>query len=191
MMKLPRHLRVQDEFEDALLSVELVARLLPETEQEPLLWKWVILAIHNSLQGAMVCALSGTDGTGALSTKSQSKVLEWMEMQKGPHPEPQMALFGTLLDRASDPERVRDGPALTPTDDEVRDLERLHKLRRNFAHFTPKGWSIESAGLPRIVLVAVDAIERLMLQNDRVLAHLGERRERLARSVESIRASLT
>ena len=192
MLEMPKFLRVEDEFEDALLSVELVDRLLQDTEAEPLLWKWVILALHNGLQGAMVCALSGTDGTGALSRKSRAKMLDWLATQQGPHPEPQMAPFKTLFIRACDPTHVRDGPALTPNDEETQDIERLHQFRRNFAHYTPKGWSIETAGLPRITLIAIAAVERLMLQNGRVTAHLDENRQRrLTGCIESIRQMLT
>lgn len=147
-MNLPEWVRFQDEFDDAIISVDLLARLMQPVEREPLLWKWIIIAAHNALQGAMVCALSGTDGTGALGDASARKVLDWLRTQDGPHPEPWMADFPLLVDRARDAQRVRDGPPLILSDDEVRDLDRLNRLRRGAMHFTPKGWSIE----PRVCL---------------------------------------
>jgi hypothetical protein len=39
------------------------------------------------------------------------------------------------------------------------------EFRNRFSHFTPTGWSIEEAGLPRIVLTAIDAAEHLMLNH--------------------------
>jgi hypothetical protein len=50
---------------------------------------------------------------------------------------------------------------LTPDQHEY--IGALHEqLRNNFAHFTPKGWSIEKAGLPRMIGAALDAAEVLM-----------------------------
>ena len=53
------------------------------------------------------------------------------------------------------------GAPLQTTQEQDKDFRRLNNLRTNFAHFTPKGWSIESVGLPRIVLNGLmDIIER-------------------------------
>jgi hypothetical protein len=71
------------------------------------------------------------------------------------------------------------------------DIARLHKhFRNNFAHFVPKSWSIEKAGLPRIVRAALDAIETLM-RHSRVLYKLsGNKKRRLAHRLKTIRATL-
>ena len=185
---MPRHIRIANEFEDALFSVETVARRLPETEDEPLNWKWVIIGMHNALQGAMVCALSGTDGTGALTPGSQSNVMQYLT--KGTRgAEPFMADFISLLERAADPALVRDGPALDHlSPDDHRDLVKLNDLRRGFSHFTPKGWSIETAGLPRIILIAAGCIERLLLKNNRALVHLDqEKQQKLTKALTIMR----
>jgi hypothetical protein len=60
-----------DEFEDAVLSVELAAEKFHSVQTSPTLWKWVIIALQNAVQGAMVLALAGTDGCGALFSSSQ------------------------------------------------------------------------------------------------------------------------
>lgn len=130
MLKLPKFIRIRDEFEDVLTSVELVANLLPAAEQDPLLWKWILVAAHNGLQGAMVCALSGTDGTGALSERSAAKAIQWLQTQDGPHPEPWLADFPALLNRSCDPEKIRDGRALELNQEDLTDLDRLNRLRR-------------------------------------------------------------
>jgi hypothetical protein len=51
-----------DEQEDAVAALELVARLAPDLKGNPSLWKWVVVG----MQAAMVLALAGTDGCGAL-----------------------------------------------------------------------------------------------------------------------------
>jgi len=53
-----------DEFEDAVLSVELAAEKFSDVQNSPTLWKWVIIAMQNAVQSAMVLALAGTDGCG-------------------------------------------------------------------------------------------------------------------------------
>ena len=45
-----------DEIGDVLASVELISSLAPTLVDNPLGWKWVILAAHSAMQGAMVCA---------------------------------------------------------------------------------------------------------------------------------------
>ena len=47
-----------DEFEDAVLSIELAAEKFSEVQNSPTLWKWVIIAMQNAVQSAMVLALA-------------------------------------------------------------------------------------------------------------------------------------
>src|SRR5262249_8303391 len=65
-----------DEIEDVVVSAELVAHLAPLLDAHPSYWKWVIVAAHNAMQGAMVCALADCTGTSALD-ESAKKVLDW------------------------------------------------------------------------------------------------------------------
>jgi len=66
-----------DEFEDTVLSVELAAEKFSDVQISPTLWKWVIIAMQNAMQSAMVLALTGADGCGALKPKSQKQNREW------------------------------------------------------------------------------------------------------------------
>jgi hypothetical protein len=50
-----------DEIEDVVVSVELVAYLAPILDAHPSYWKWIIVAAHSALQGAMVCVLAQVD----------------------------------------------------------------------------------------------------------------------------------
>jgi hypothetical protein len=72
-----------------------------------------------------------------------------------------------------------------------KDITRLHReFRNSFIHFTPKGWGIEKAGLPRIIGAAMDAVEMLMAM-DAMGVRLEEfQSERLRSSLRDIRASL-
>ena len=99
----PGWLRV-DEQEDAIGAIEHAADTVVTITRKPMNWKWVIVATHNALQGALVCTLSGTAGVGALSDKSMTKMLEWLEVTrarpKTPKPKERMALPMELYKRA-------------------------------------------------------------------------------------------
>ena len=169
-MDVPEYLRV-DEREDAINALEHAAETALTLKEIPLNWKWVIIAIHNALQGALVCTLSGTDGTGALSNKSRQKVWDFFEASRtdpdAPYPTEWLAGLFELYERAKDPAYMQEfgGAPLRTTPEQDDDIRRLNNLRRAFAHFTPKGWSIENVGLPRIVLNATAIIETLMLSH--------------------------
>src|SRR4051794_37959904 len=65
-----------DEIADVVAALDLLGAVSPLLLRHPPLWKWLIIAAHNALQGAMVCALSGTAGVGALDNRSRNAVLE-------------------------------------------------------------------------------------------------------------------
>lgn len=186
MAKRVRWLRI-DERTDVLTSLSLCLDLLKKTQAEPSNWKWAVLSLHNALQGAMVCHLSGTAQLGALKEKCVTEWLDWHERDrrgkvrrisngvdelgissfrfataKDRPPKERLAdakeLFGRLDNKRSRCEPGA-GAILKVTDQQKSAFSRLHNLRNNFAHFTPKGWSIELNGLPEIFLDIVAVID--------------------------------
>jgi hypothetical protein len=63
----------------------------------------------------------------------------------------------------------------------------LDVLRNSFAHFRPQGWSIERAGLPRIVSVALRGIEQLMFGDDLSYKLSGNRKRDLQKGIDLAR----
>lgn len=195
-MDMPEYLRV-DEREDAINALEHAVETALTLEDNPLNWKWVIVAIHNALQGALVCTMSGTDGTGALSDKSRKEMWEWFEASRtdpdAPFPVEWLADPLKLYERAKDPAYMQEfgGEPLRTTQEQDDDVKRLNNLRIGFAHFTPKGWSIESVGLPRIVLNATAIIEILMLSHPACTHRLEqEQSARVQRAIATFRELL-
>ena len=76
-------------------------------------------------------------------------------------------------------------------DKQKEDIKRLHGYFRNtFAHFSPMGWSIEKAGLPRIIGAGLDAVEALMSM-DRMGVRLEESQQaRLESTLGAVRRGL-
>jgi hypothetical protein len=176
-----------DEMEDVLASLDLLALVVPLVNKQPSYWKWVILAAHAALQGAIVSALLDSTGISVLDKKSAREMLSWINTQDGEPPEERLADFNTLLARCRRASCM-DGRPLKLSHLQRNDIQRLHKdFRNNFAHFKPKGWSIEVVGLPRIVRAAVDAIE-MLIDHPRVQRKLdGRKKRRLASRLKAIR----
>lgn len=101
-----------------------------------------------------------------------------------------LAEFETLLAGCQDKALMGDEP-LALTEEQLKDVIWLHaEFRNNFSHFTPMGWSIEVAGLPRIISIAIDLIEYLMGSTQVLFKLTGNRKRRLSKSVKEARTIL-
>jgi hypothetical protein len=65
-----------DENEDVLASTHLLAIVIPRLNQQPSLWKWAVIAAHNALQGAILCALHDSIDVSVLTDKLARAVLK-------------------------------------------------------------------------------------------------------------------
>jgi len=175
-----------DEYEDVLASTDLLALVAPKLLKQPSSWKWMILAAHNGLQGALVCAIKDTSNTNILEKGSATKVLNYLETLEGDEPQEKLADFITLLKRYR-----KKYPCNGITTEQLRRIHKFHKkFRNNFAHFVPTGWLIEVAILPAIIDSAVELIEMAM-QQPQVVMHLsGNKKRRLAKNVAATRTAL-
>jgi len=209
MPRRAKWLRI-DERTDVLSSLSLCLNCLEMTPVAPANWKWAILSLHNALQGAMVCHLSGTMGLGALDQKTISEWHDWYERDslgqikripdgvdelgipqfrfasaKDKPPRERLADTRELFERLHNIGRrceIGAGKMLTISEDQHSSFKQLHSLRNGFAHFTPKGWSIELGGLPRIFNDMVGVIA--MIAGDPwTFRHFGVRQRRLLRSL--------
>jgi hypothetical protein len=179
-----------DERTDVIVSLGLCQRLIGTLNEDKLMWKWAILALHNALQGAMVCHLSGTAQVGALDKKSIEDFAKWHErdrkgeikkIQKGVSdfgipimkilnkkdnpPNEYLASTDVLFERlhkASERFEAGAGAILVLSDSQKASFNKLHLLRNSFMHFTLKSWSIEISGLPNIFLDIFDIIEMIV-----------------------------
>jgi len=181
-----------DQYENTLVSLELVAHFASLVREKPQLWKWMIVGAHDALQDAMVCAYADSTGTSILTKKSGTRMLDWLNADPDTRvgcPAERLAPFGELLDRCIAGNATFVPLVLTPQ--QHKDIKRLHEyFRNNFAHFTPKGWSIEKAGLPRIVGAAIDAAEVLMRRDNAIIHMDADRQQRFADALATARKHL-
>jgi hypothetical protein len=147
-----------DEQEDVVATQEHCAHLTDSLSATPANWKWFLVALHNALQGALVCTQSRSATIGALSTQSQKKWFDYHERSRtDSSPKPPKRILADLLElyeRSKRPEwmSVCGGSPLWPALHHHQSVRHLHDLRNNFMHFAPMGWWIEFAGIPSMVL---------------------------------------
>jgi len=173
-----------DEWRDVLASIRHCAISLNDTEQSDGAWKWVVLSLHSALQGAMVCHLSGTAEMGALTEKCAKEWSDWHQrdgrgeiewLERDEHletkrredhpPNDRIACAPVLFKRlGSESERVEHGggQVIEITDRQRKAFDRLHELRNEFVHFSPKGWSVEIDFIQGAMPDMLDIIARIV-----------------------------
>lgn len=151
-MSQVRYLRT-DEREEAVRSLEWAATQSLLIEKDPYLWKWVLVSLHNAVQGFLVLALWNGNGLLTMKPKLAAKWLKALE-DSAPFPGDRLDDFLSLYEKAKDSESFHlvGASPFAPGANHDRSMKRLNEFRNEFIHFTPKGWSLELAGLPAICL---------------------------------------
>ena len=184
------HLRTDEEFE-AANAMQMAAQLALRLADDLHLWRWVIIALHNAAQGVMVLSLRHGNGLLALSDESYSAWMVAYERNQTPPPE-KLDNYLNLYKKVKHKElgQISGNIRFVPTGTEGADIKRLNSLRNEFIHFTPKGWSLEVNGLPRIALATAKLISFLALETDNVIWHTPEARVRLLEAHSTLALSM-
>lgn len=173
------YLRTDEEFE-AANAMQMAARFASNLAEDLHLWRWVIIALHNAAQGVMVLSLRHGNGLLALSDESYSAWMAAYEKNETPPPE-KLDNYLNLYKKVKHKDwgQMSGNIRFVPAGTESGDLKRLNSLRNEFIHFTPKGWSLEVDGLPRIALATARLISFIALETTNVFWHAPEARDRL------------
>ncbi len=169
----------------AILHVDRIASSVAKVETSNENWWHIITDADNALTCLLVSYLSGSMQIGALEKKcrdlwherldsSPSNPTQPVDKSTSPIPE-RIANLGELLERASDRNYgyASHSGALQLSNQEMKDVLRLHDFRNDIAHVKPRSWSLEVVGLPRILLVVMKAIT-LLFENSQEKIHLKE-----------------
>lgn len=180
-----------DEREEAVRSLEWTAHQANSISDDPYQWKWVLIALHNAVQGFMVLALWNGNGLLALRDKIASK---WLDAYNngGPYPVEKLDEFLNLYKKVKDKDNfhVIGAEPFSPDAAHDESFTLLNTYRNEFIHFTPKGWSLELRGLPRVCLDALDLIEYFGWQSTAILWHKQALVPRAKRAVRHMRSTL-
>lgn len=180
-----------DEREEAVRSLEWAAAQSRSIAKDPYQWKWVLVALHNAVQGFMVLSLWNGNGLLALRDKVAAK---WLDAHRngGEYPVEKLDEFLNLYKKVKNKDNfhVIDAGPFIPRATHDDSFIRLNSLRNEFTHFTPKGWSLELRGLPRICLDTLDLIEFFGWNSTAILWHKQALVPRAKRAVKKISATL-
>lgn len=144
-----KFLRINEET-NAIDYLSKAAFYLKEAKISDIAWKWVTISLHGALYGFAIAASSGTNSRSVIN--NNDKLLS----------------FWNAIKRCEDPNvmcTLVNSKALTLTTNQRESIELLTSLlRNNFAHFSPKIWSIELHGLPQVALDVIEIISFLCFE---------------------------
>jgi hypothetical protein len=184
------YLRTDEELETAN-AMKMASQFAESVLQEPHLWRWVIIALHNAAQGAMVLSLRHGNGLLALSDESYSAWMSAYEKNEPPPPE-KLDRYLNLYKKVKHQElgQLGGNKRFVPLGQEGADIKRLNALRNEFIHFTPKSWSLQVDGLPRIALAVSRLIHFLGVETQNIFWHSENARQALIESLGAFSDSM-
>lgn len=156
-------LRTNEEIE-AVRALEMVAKLLPTVEHDAYQWKWVLIALHNAVQGFMVLSLQGTWPVRVFMEAHAKKAIEAYEQEVAkPRDErdyERMFLSGkldyflNLYEKIQSDEQM--GQFVTsrtfrPDGTQTQSMEQLNEKRNGFMHFVPISTTMYVGDFPTVL----------------------------------------
>ncbi len=133
-------------------------------------WKWVIIALHNALQGFMVLALRGSSNFHLVKADDADKYLAAIRGEGEPFPGEKLDYFLELYKKIKSKRMkmyVHSQP-FKPSANQTRHVKKLHEFRNEFIHFLPKGFSLEVSGMPVVVKDCLSVISFLAFESGNV-----------------------
>lgn len=162
-----------DEEVEAADALSHAARFADELATDCRMWRWVILALHNAAQGFMVLSLRHGNGLLALTPESAAEWLDAYESGAQQYPDEKLDSYLGLYKKVKSAVHgtVGGNQQFEPSGSQGRSIRKLNRIRNEFIHFTPKSWSLELAGLPRICLDVLVLVEFLGWATTNILWH--------------------
>lgn len=164
-----------NEFDDFFANLQALEALIWATSKSPVLWKWVIIAAHTTLQSLAVCKLTRTDGFGAMSDAIENKVYAFYSERKNTFDnEKEFSDLASKLHMANFPVLMRrlgydipkDKGVLKKHDVENQALFWLHDFRSTYTHYPPVQLTLEASEVRSIVRIAVNIIDLEIKKGD-------------------------
>ena len=179
-----------DEQRFAVATAKHALRCLNGLETDREQFPWAIIALHGATQAAMIANLTGTAGIGALDQATANQTFSALHGEAEYPKVAYVAPFLELLRRTRKAGRRLEqaGSVIEMSRTNLRALGLLNSLRNDFVHFSPRGWSVEISGLPRMIEACVSILRGVCSSG--WLIHLEpEENEEYAVVIEAIEAS--
>jgi len=162
-----------DEYEETKTSLEMVCEQLPKVVDELHKWKWVIISLHNAMQGCMVLALRGGDSLDVMNKEDKEKWLAY-RLKSAPFPIVSLDKFLSLykkIKKVKFMKRYTQSQRFKPKGTQTDSVKMLNRLRNQFIHYFPMNLSLEVSGLLAMVQDCIDIIDFLAFECGNILWH--------------------
>lgn len=159
-----------DERKEAIKALEMVLEQISQVKADVYRWKWIIVALHNATQAFMVLALRGGSNFHLVKKVDTKKYLAAIRGEGEPFPNEQLDYFLDLYKKIKS-DRMKmyvHSKPFKPSGNQTRRVKKLHRLRNEFIHFLPKGFSLELTGMPEIVKDCLSVISFLAFESGNV-----------------------
>ena len=180
-----------NEHEEATSALEAVAEWSERVQRDIGYWRWVVLALHNTVQGFMVLSLRGSDGLRPLK---DDVAAQWLTAYRegGQYPVEKLDTFLNLYKKVKSQRMLFfvHSKTVTPTGTQGRSMKRLNALRNDFVHFLPRSWSLEVSGLPEICLDCLAVVEFLAWECGNIFWLKEGQRDRVQAAIALARSNL-
>jgi hypothetical protein len=164
-----------DEFHEAVLALDLMSEQLSKIVKsgDPYFWPWVIVALHNAIQGFMVLALRGTNNLAVLTEECAAEWLAAYERGDGKYPRQRLDEFLNLYKKIKSKAMniYVNSRIFKPTGTQGKSVKQLNSWRNDFIHFVPSGWMITVDGFVQIVQDCLDIITFLAFESGNIRWH--------------------
>lgn len=149
---------------------------LKQVREDPYYWKWAVVALHNSLQGFMVCALSDAEGYNVLKDRVAARIKKAKEKGEKPPP-PELDTFLNLYRKVKSDKMLLGEKSRLFRGDAEKDkaVRQLNRLRNAFLHFKHKQWHTDVKNLPPVFSACLQIIHFLFFQSGNIQADQEER----------------
>lgn len=148
----------------------MAGQFLSRIEEDKYYWKWMLVALHNSLQGFMACSLSGGDGLAILKDRMAQK---WLAAQRDglPLPRGELDTFLNLYKKIKSKQMLvnADSRQFIPRGRQDWSMRKLNRLRNHFVHYTPKSWTLEVSDLPKTSRDCIQVINFLVYKSGNIV----------------------
>jgi len=197
------------EASNALDDLQRTHDFLRIVDRDEMAWKWVIISLHDALYGFMVCALTGTDPDNVTrdfilpngktakrltdfnfilpNDKTGKRLIDFV-LHNGKTVK-RLIDFNTALKRCqkNNPRGIwiRHCP-LRITAEQRRSVKKMQGQFRNaFAHYQPRGWSIELFIMPGMILDVLAVLRFLLIDTQAIynLQHLSQTERKKLKSL--------
>jgi hypothetical protein len=173
-----------NEFTESISSLDIANHNFTNVESDLIYWKAIIIMLHNSLQGFMVCSLRGTTNCDILMDKQKEQLMNYLNGLSDNYPKEKLLIFTDLYSRIKSPIFLKN--YYKPDKDCDKAIHDLNKFRNDFIHFVPKGLSIEVSVFPIIVKYVLETINFLVYDSKSIIHLTDEERDQIKYLINEI-----